>query len=98
MMKALLEGVPSRLGPETKYGLGVIIRPTAHGVTYGHSGYMPGYQTEVMYFPELKAAIAVQVTRACSGQPAGRFALSSPSWPLLWLRRLTDDWRLAIGD
>lgn len=42
MMKALLEGVPSRLGPETKYGLGVIIRPTAHGVTYGHSGYMPG--------------------------------------------------------
>jgi D-alanyl-D-alanine carboxypeptidase len=76
MMKALLEGVPSRLGPETKYGLGVIIRPTAHGVTYGHSGYMPGYQTEVMYFPELKAAIAVQVNSSVqrsTGRPLRAF-------------------------
>jgi D-alanyl-D-alanine carboxypeptidase len=61
LMDDLLDGVPARLGPETKYGLGVIIRPTAHGVTYGHSGFMPGYQTDVMYFPALKAAIAVQV-------------------------------------
>jgi D-alanyl-D-alanine carboxypeptidase len=61
MMKQLIDGVPAKLGPETKYGLGVIIRPTAHGTTYGHSGFMPGYQTEVMYFPELKTAIAVQV-------------------------------------
>jgi D-alanyl-D-alanine carboxypeptidase len=61
LIPELLNGVPARLGPETKYGLGVIIRPTALGVTYGHSGFMPGYQTDVMYFPELKTAIAVQV-------------------------------------
>lgn len=61
LMDDLLDGVPARLGPETKYGLGVIIRPTALGTTYGHSGFMPGYQTDVMFFPELKAAIAVQV-------------------------------------
>ena len=61
MMAALLDGVPARLGPETKYGLGVIIRPTSLGVSYGHSGFMPGYQTELMYFPDLKASIAVQV-------------------------------------
>jgi D-alanyl-D-alanine carboxypeptidase len=61
MMAPFLDGVPARLGPETKYGLGVIIRPTALGVTYGHSGFMPGYQTELMYFPDLKASIAVQV-------------------------------------
>jgi D-alanyl-D-alanine carboxypeptidase len=61
MMAPFLDGVPARLGPETKYGLGVIIRPTALGVTYGHSGFMPGYQTELMYFPELKTSIAVQV-------------------------------------
>jgi D-alanyl-D-alanine carboxypeptidase len=61
LMDDLLDGVTARLGPETKYGLGVIIRPTAHGITYGHSGFMPGYQTDVMYFPGLKAAIAVQV-------------------------------------
>ena len=39
-MDDLLDGVPARLGPETKYGLGVIIRPTALGITYGHSGFM----------------------------------------------------------
>jgi D-alanyl-D-alanine carboxypeptidase len=61
LMDDLLTGVPARLGPETRYGLGVIIRPTALGMTYGHSGFMPGYQTDVMYFPDMKLAIAVQV-------------------------------------
>ena len=61
LMPAFLEGVPARLGPETRYGLGVIIRPSPLGVTYGHSGFMPGYQTELMYFPGLKTSIAVQV-------------------------------------
>ncbi len=76
LMGDLLAGVQSRLGPETKYGLGVIIRPTAHGITYGHSGFMPGYQTDVMYFPELKAAIAVQVNSSAprsTGRPLRAF-------------------------
>ena len=61
MMPAFLDGVTAKLGPDTKYGLGVIIRSSPLGVTYGHSGFMPGYQTELMYFPELKSSIAVQV-------------------------------------
>jgi len=61
MMAPFLDGVPARLGPESKYGLGVIIRPSPLGITYGHSGFMPGYQTELVYFPELKTSIAVQV-------------------------------------
>jgi D-alanyl-D-alanine carboxypeptidase len=72
----LLTGVPARLGPETQYGLGVIIRPTALGTTYGHSGFMPGYQTDVMYFPALKAAVAVQVNSSApraTGRPLSRF-------------------------
>ena len=76
LMDDLLEGVTAKLGPETKYGLGVIIRPTAHGTTYGHSGFMPGYQTDVMYFPELKTAIAVQVNSSAprsTGRPLSRF-------------------------
>jgi D-alanyl-D-alanine carboxypeptidase len=76
LLDDLLDGVPAKLGPETKYGLGVIIRPTAHGVTYGHSGFMPGYQTDVMYFPQLKTAIAVQVNSSASrstGRPLSRF-------------------------
>ena len=75
-MDDLLDGVPARLGPETKYGLDVIIRPTAHGITYGHSGFMPGYQTDMMYFPQLKAAIAVQVNTSAprsTGRPLARF-------------------------
>ena len=67
MMAQLLDAVPARLGPETKYGLGVIIRPTPLGVTYGHSGFMPGYQTELMYFPDLKASVAVQVNSSATG-------------------------------
>ena len=78
LMDDLLEGVPAKLGPETKYGLGVIIRPTAHGVTYGHSGFMPGYQTDVMYFPELRTSIAVQVNSSAprsTGRPLSRFVI-----------------------
>lgn len=76
LLNKMLEGVPARLGPEAKYGLGVIIRPTALGITYGHSGFFPGYITEVMYFPEAKLAIAVQVNTSvprATGKPLSRF-------------------------
>jgi D-alanyl-D-alanine carboxypeptidase len=61
MLPIMLEGVPARLGPETEYGLGVIIRPTPLGVSWGHSGFFPGYLTEMAYFPDHKIAVAVQV-------------------------------------
>ncbi len=66
LLPEMLNGVPARLGPEAKYGLGVIIRPTPLGITYGHSGFFPGYVTEMMYFPESKIAIAVQVNSSVS--------------------------------
>ena len=72
----MLKGVPARLGPETTYGLGVIIRPTPLGVTYGHSGFFPGYLTEMAYFPALRAAIAVQINSSVPGatsKPLVRF-------------------------
>ena len=78
MMATLLDGVPARLGPESKYGLGVIIRPSPLGITYGHSGFMPGYQTELVYFPDLKTAIAVQVNssaRGATGRSLRAFAI-----------------------
>lgn len=62
MLPIMLEGVSApMLGRETKYGLGVILRPTLLGKTYGHSGFFPGYMTEVMYWPDAKIAVAVQV-------------------------------------
>jgi D-alanyl-D-alanine carboxypeptidase len=75
LMPQVLDGVVARLGPNVKYGLCVIIRPTAAGMTYGHSGFFPGYLTDVMYFPEQKIAIAVQVNTSVGqnlGKPLGR--------------------------
>ena len=61
LLPEMFNGVPARLGPEAKYGLGVIIRPTKLGISYGHSGFFPGYLTEMVYFPDQKFALAVQV-------------------------------------
>jgi len=76
LLPQMLDGVSApALGRETKYGLGVIIRPTRAGLTYGHSGFFPGYMTDVMYFPEKKVALAVQVNSSVPqnlGKPLGR--------------------------
>lgn len=76
MLPQMLDGVSApMLGRETKYGLGVIIRPTALGTTYGHSGFFPGYMTDMMYFPEQKIAVAVQVNTSVPqslGRPLSR--------------------------
>lgn len=75
LVPRMLDGVPARLGPNAKYGLGVIIRPTAAGMSYGHSGFFPGYMTDMMYFPEHKIAIAVQVNTSVPqdlGKPLAR--------------------------
>ncbi len=76
LLPQVLDGVSApMLGRETKYGLGVIIRKTAAGTSYGHSGFFPGYMTDMMYFPEHKVAIAVQVNTSVGrslGKPLGR--------------------------
>lgn len=61
LLDAMLDGVPARLGRGSRYGLGVIIRDTEHGPSWGHSGFFPGYLTEMAYFPELGVAAAVMV-------------------------------------
>lgn len=75
MVPVMLEGVPAKLGRDVKYGLGVIIRPTPAGMSYGHSGFFPGYMTDMMYFPEKRIAVAVQVNTSVPqdlGKPLGR--------------------------
>jgi len=61
LLPVMLEGVPARLGPNTRYGLGVIIRETPLGISWGHSGFFPGYLTEMAYFPDHGIAVAVQM-------------------------------------
>jgi D-alanyl-D-alanine carboxypeptidase len=59
--------VPAPLGPQAKYGLGVIVRSqTAIGDVWGHSGFFPGYLTEIIYLPEKRIAVAVQVNTSHS--------------------------------
>jgi len=76
LLPQILDGVAApMLGRETKYGLGVIIRKTVAGTTYGHSGFFPGYMTDMMYFPEHKVALALQVNTSVGrslGKPLGR--------------------------
>ena len=54
--------VPARLGPETRYGLGVIVRPaTPAGPAWGHSGFFPGYVTELIHLPDAGITLAIQL-------------------------------------
>jgi D-alanyl-D-alanine carboxypeptidase len=72
LLPQVLDGVSApMLGRETKYGLGVIIRKTTLGTSYGHSGFFPGYMTDMMYFPEHKVALAVQVNTS-DGRSLGK--------------------------
>ena len=43
------------------WGLGVHIRKNSMGTSYGHSGFFPGYLTNMLYFPDAKFSIAFQV-------------------------------------
>jgi len=49
------------LGRGTRYGLGAILWSTRKGPAWGHSGFFPGYMSEMRYYPEARIAIAVQV-------------------------------------
>ncbi|MGD9630282.1 MAG: serine hydrolase domain-containing protein [Pyrinomonadaceae bacterium] len=73
LLPQMLDGVAApMLGRDTKYGLGVIIRQTSAGTSYGHSGFFPGYMTEMMYFPDKKIAVAVQVNSSAPQIFGGR--------------------------
>jgi D-alanyl-D-alanine carboxypeptidase len=61
LLPRVFDAVPAKLGPNTKYGLGVIVRDSPLGVTYGHSGFFPGYATEMLYVPSSGIAVAIQV-------------------------------------
>src|SRR6185503_5243592 len=76
LLPQVLDGVAApMLGRETKYGLGAIIRKTQVGTSYGHSGFFPGYMTDMAYFPDQKIAVAVQVNTSVGrslGKPLSR--------------------------
>ena len=76
LLPQVVDGIAApMLGRESKYGLGAIIRQTQAGTSYGHSGFFPGYMTDMMYFPDRKIAVAVQVNTSVGrslGKPLSR--------------------------
>lgn len=44
----------------SSYGLGVSIQATDLGLTYGHTGWFPGYNTLLAYYPDHGMAVAFQ--------------------------------------
>lgn len=52
--------IAANTGKNHAYGLGVQIRPSTWGDTYGHSGWFPGYLTDAIYLPEIDLALAIQ--------------------------------------
>jgi D-alanyl-D-alanine carboxypeptidase len=49
----------------------VIVRDTPLGVSWGHSGFFPGYLTEMRYYPQHRFAIALQFNTSV-GRAIGR--------------------------
>lgn len=52
------EGHPD---PSNVYSLGVSVRQTPLGTTYGHTGFFPGYNSAMIYFPDQRVAVALQI-------------------------------------
>lgn len=48
------------LGRNTFYSMGSFIFNTNHGVAYGHSGFVPGFNALFAYYPDIQIAVAIQ--------------------------------------
>lgn len=60
--KEMRNGVTAKTGKNHQYGLGMQIRPSTLGVSYGHGGWFPGYLTEMDYFPDKNLSVAIQLS------------------------------------
>ncbi len=58
LKRAWLDAVDA--GPGQRYGLGVFLRDSSLGPVVGHSGVMPGYISDMAYYPDSDISVAVQ--------------------------------------
>ena len=47
--------------PHLGYGLAVSVAESEHGLTYGHGGFWPGYNSLLAYYPEHGMAVSIQI-------------------------------------
>lgn len=59
-LSAVLDGNPANTGRGDEYGLGTQIWSTPQGRVHGHTGFFPGYQSAMAYYPEAKFVLATQ--------------------------------------
>jgi len=48
-------------GENEAYGMGSFIYETQNGKVYGHTGFVPGFNAIMAYYPKLKIAAAIQI-------------------------------------
>ena len=65
---ALETGLPDEAG----YGMGLIVWDTPLGRSFGHSGFVPGFNTSVEIYPDLGVAAALQTNTDASTAKLGR--------------------------
>jgi D-alanyl-D-alanine carboxypeptidase len=91
LLPEMLAGVAApMLGAGARYGLGVIVRDTPLGASWGHSGFFPGYVTEMRYYPERRFAVAFQVNTSVGralGRSPGAVAQELAAIVASWLGR-----------
>lgn len=73
LLPEVLQALPAPLlGKTTGYGLGVIVRQTPFGQGYGHSGFFPGYMTDMMYLADSGLSLSVQVNTSVPERLGGK--------------------------
>lgn len=63
---------PTDLPGGARYGRGVILWQTPLGAAWGHSGFAPGYNSIMEYYPDLGLAVAMQVNTDTAARKLGR--------------------------
>lgn len=86
LLPQALTGPAARLGPGTRYGLGMILRDsTVAGPMRGHSGFFPGYLTELRHYPArgLTVALLVNASAVRATPPMARWVDELAAAPYL---------------
>lgn len=77
------------------YGLGLFAARTRFGMSYGHGGYFPGYQSQFAYYPDFDVAVAYQ---ANVSQAFGGYASIVESRVAAASNRIAADAELSLAD
>ncbi|WP_157995153.1 serine hydrolase domain-containing protein [Peristeroidobacter soli] len=58
----LVTGIPARNDADMpRYALGTVVFASPAGLAYGHSGWYPGYRSDLVFYPEHCLAVAFQI-------------------------------------